>query len=557
MLRPILDLGIFFSRHTFLTFALGLALWRVLSTPRLSRVRARLGLTTYTRGWMRSGAIVLLGLFLAIGVWYQQLDGFAGEVEPLVSSVSWLLQEGAPLYHGLDSPDRYSVLYGPSVFLTNGLFLELLGPSLYSAKVASFLAGLGSLFLICGALARPGKSTVAVGVSGLAVLLYWSQGFAVYLVRPDALLLFAVAMAMFCAARVRVGLAVVAMGVLLGFGANLKIHAFLYFMPAFGILAGRARWPALLQALVLGGVVTLAPFLLYPQISLTNYLDWLRNAMAHGVDLGSDLGCVQYGSLLVLPLVVALIWHPHRRNWILRHRGVLWLTALAMVGTYFFAAKPGAGVVHYLPFVPVTLYLAGLVASEVSLDSIRDRPRVYTGLIPAMMLAVLVTGGVHVYRSVKLVNWQVNQAPGLAADVQQIMDTYPDMKIAMACGGENSKFRATWVRPLLVYRDNPLFIDPIAVMDNCLAGRPMPEMTYTEMGSGRVAVWLVPRDAEPFAKENWYPPHDQIFDQRFQAEFHSHYTPRTRSRYFDLWFWNGLPEEMSDELIYAAREPGP
>ncbi len=562
MLRPFLDLGILFSQHFYLTFASGLLLWLVLATGWRARGHRRHILLRLGPGLIRGLVLCLLVLFLAIGLWYLQLDGFAGEVEPLISSVSWLVQEGAPLYHDLDSPERYSVLYGPSVFLTNGLFLQLLGPSLFSAKIASFLAGIGSLLLLFATLARRKPATVAWGMTGLAVLYYWSQGFAVYLVRPDALLLFAVSLALFCAVRVRVGLALVAVGVLLGFGLNLKCHAILYFLPVFAVLGQRVRKIQLGQAFGIGLLVTLLPFALHPQVSLPNYLGWLQNAMGHGLEVGSTTSTARFAIFLILPLVTVLMLHNQPRTWLRQAR---WTIGSMLVGlglTFIIAAKPGAGIVHFLPFVPLTLYLTGLVAFEVETPRYTDsffaegRARLSGAVVPAMVMAVLMAGGVHAYRAVKLINWQVNQVPGLAQDVQQIMDTYPDMEIAMACGGEASKFRATWVRPLLVYRDNPLFIDPIAVMDCRLAGRAMPELTYRAMASGKVGVWLVPRGARPFDKVNWYPPHEKIFDERFQAEFESHYTARAQSRYFDLWFWNGLPAEMGDYPVFAGLDVG-
>ena len=68
-----------------------------------------------------------------------------------------------------------------------------------SAKAASLLGVLGSLVFLYAALARPSRDLVALGITALGVLFYWTQGFAVYLVRPDSLLLFAVGFGLFAA----------------------------------------------------------------------------------------------------------------------------------------------------------------------------------------------------------------------------------------------------------------------------------------------------------------------------------------------------------------------
>jgi hypothetical protein len=144
-----------------------------------------------------------------------------------------------------------------------------------------------------------------------------------------------------------------------------------------------------------------------------------------------------------------------------------------------------------------------------------------------------------VYRAVRLVDWQVAEAPDLAADVRGIMDRYPDISIGMACGGEDNSFRCTWLRPLLVFANNPLLVEPIAVMESQLNGKEIPQETYKALEDGVVAMWLVPRNEQPFAKLNWYAPHEPVFSERFIKHFESLYSVRDHSQYFDLWFWNG------------------
>ncbi len=50
----------------------------------------------------------------------------------------------------------------------------------------------------------------------------------------------------------------------------------------------------------------------------------------------------------------------------------------------------------------------------------------------------------------------------------------------------------------------------------------------------------MPRGQEPFRKFNWYAPHRPIFPDDFVKHFEENYSPRAQTRYFDLWFWNGL-----------------
>jgi len=540
------DSFIFFAKHMVLAFVVFAALWAGLdrwgpSHRGLDRLSPVFG-----RRLAVVMSLVVLVIFALIGGWYLTLDGFAGEVEPVVSSLSWLVQNGHPLYHEIEAAQRYSVLYGPSVFLTNGLFLQVLGPSLFSAKLASFFGVLGCLFLFHAALTRSSRDWVALLVTSLAALYFWSQGFAVYLVRPDALLLFSVGLALFTAVKTRRVIALVTVAVMLGFAVNLKVHAVVYFFPVLAILGDRFGWRRVLLTVAGSVVVILAPFVLHPQVSALNYLEWLRNAIDHGLVTETVSATLQFAACLLLPLGALLLISPIRAQHVKRHRVVLASLAPTYVLTLILAAKPGAGLVHLLPLIPTTLYLVGVILRDlVDLHPWvpASHPRFsLRGILVALFLAALLSGTVNVYRAVRLVDWQVQQAPNLAGDIRGIMEQYPDLTLGMACGGENNSFFCTWLRPLLVFANHPLVLEPIAVMECQLTGKEMPQEIYQALENGVVSLWLVPRDKQPFAKLNWYPPHDPVFSERFIKHFESLYSRRGQSLYFDLWFWNGLEQ---------------
>jgi hypothetical protein len=546
MIRPILDFFIFFSRHVILAFLVLMILWAVLerytSVPRLL---ARISPCSRCRLCSIIG-LGVLAVFVVIGGWYLGLDGFAGEVEPVVSSLSWLVQNGEPLYHDFDSPQRYSVLYGPSVFLTNGLFLDVLGPSLTSAKIASLLGVLGALLFFYASLAEAGRRWVALVMTGLAALYLWSQGFAAYLVRPDALLLFAIGLALYAAARSSRLVALVAFAVMFGFAVNLKVHAVVYFIPVAAILFNRFGWWPLVASGLGSAVVIVAPFALYPQVSAENYLAWLKNAMDQGLGNHSLADTLQFSAFLILPLAVLLFVAPRREALVRKYALYLGSLVPAFFLTLVLAEKPGAGLVHLLPLVPSTLYFAGLILGDL-VQGARLNP-VFNGdpwrrsAVVAVALTVIFTGSVNAYRAVRLVDWQVDQAPDLSADVKGILGQFPDLTIGMACGGEDASFRNTWLRPLLVFADQPLLVEPVSVMDCRLTGMEMPPETYQALQDGLVALWLVPRNEKPFSKTNWYAPHGPLFSDRFIAHFESLYTRRGHSKYFDLWLWNGMDQ---------------
>ncbi len=560
MERLLFDLFIYFARHMVLTFFAVIALWVLLFRfGTLQRTINSISPTAWRRG-ITAFSIVIVVVFVGIGGWYLSQDGFAGEVEPLVSSLSWLVQSGEPLYHDLESAQRYSVLYGPSVFLTNGMFLKVLGPSLFSAKLASILGVLGCLVFFYAALARSSRDWVALSLTSLAALYFWSQGFAVYLVRPDALLLFAVGLTLYAAVRTGRLIALVTLAVMLGFAVNLKVHAVVYFLPIFPLFAKRFGWRTLVPALAGACLIIAAPFIFHPQVSAANYLAWLRNAMGHGLVpdyLGATLS---FSAYMLLPVGVLLFLSPVRASQLKEHFAVFAGLIISLVLTLVLAAKPGAGLVHLLPLVPSTLYIAGMLLYEImevgAWSPIPPMVGIRQGAVAAVLMTALLSGSVNVYRAVSLVDWQLEQAPNLASDVREVMDQFPELSMAMACGGENASFRYTWLSPLLVFANNPLLVEPISVMDCRLTGKIMPPETYRALEQGIIDLWLVPRNQEPFDKMSWYEPHDPVFSARFRKHFESLYTRVGHSRYFDLWIWDGLDQSIQKRVVGAEDDLG-
>ncbi len=535
-LRDFLDTVIFLARNLVVAFAVFYALaWVIGKRLPLSR-------------WAWKGpqtwavSVGLLAVYAGIAAWYVGLEGFSAEVEPMVSTLSWLVSHGRPLYTPFDAAEQYSVLYGPSVFLTNGLFLRVLGPSLVAVKLASALGAVGSLLLLYAALARRGRDTLAVALTTGAAMYFWAQGFSVYAVRPDALMVFALALGLYGAARLRPALAVALVAVTAGFAVNLKVHGALYFVPVLALLASRHGRRCVVAAVVGSAMVTALPFVLNPQVSLVNYLSWLASATRHGLTtefLALDLG---YTAALVLPLagLVALTgWRRWRGT---PEQALLLSLGAVMPAVLVLASKPGAGMVHLMPLALPTIYTLGRLVMRLQDEGFDWHQRTRAAAAVAFGLSLLLAGSVNAYRAVRLLDWEVAQVPDVAMDVRGIMARHPGKTIAMACGGENNAFLSTWPRPLLAFGDNPVLIDPVSVMDASLSGHQLAPSTYEAISDGAIQVWLVPKGQEPFRKANWYAPHSPIFTDDFVHHFEKWYAPREQSRYFDLWYWKGVPE---------------
>lgn len=550
-LRAFLDIVIFLARNLVVAFAVFYVLaWVASRRLPLSRLAWR-GPQTW------AVSLALLIVYTGIAAWYVSLEGFSGEVEPMVSTLSWLVGHGRPLYTQFDAAEQYSVLYGPSVFLTNGLFLRVLGPSLAVVKLASALAAIGSLLLLYASLARRGRDTLAVGLTAGAAMYFWAQGFSVYAVRPDALMVCALALGLYGAARLRPLFAVAAVAVTAGFAVNLKIHGALYFVPVLALLASRHGHRSVWVAAAGAALVTALPFVFNPQVSFANYLTWLQSATRHGLTtefLALDLG---YCAALVLPLAGVLLLGGWRRWRATPEQSLLLSLFAVMPAVLVMASKPGAGMVHLMPLALPTVYILGRLLMRLQEEGFDWHQRTRGAAAVAFGLALLLAGSVNAYRAVRLLDWEVAQVPDVAGDVRGIMARHEGLTMAMACGGENKAFLSTWPRPLLAFGDNPVLIDPVSVMDASLSGHDLGPSTYEAISDGAIQVWLVPKGQEPFRKANWYAPHTPVFPDAFVHHFEKWYAPREQTRYFDLWYWKGLPDVAAGDVTKGGVDkPG-
>src|ERR1017187_3084468 len=79
--------------------------------------------------------LVFLVSYLLIVFCNVAYPGYLEHVEPSIASVSYIVLRGAPLYHGMDSAQRYAFPYGPMGFLPYSLALRFLGAQILSLKL--------------------------------------------------------------------------------------------------------------------------------------------------------------------------------------------------------------------------------------------------------------------------------------------------------------------------------------------------------------------------------------------------------------------------------------
>jgi hypothetical protein len=473
--------------------------------------------------------------FAAFAVWYLWLLPFTDHVEPTIASVSWVVfSDHAPLYHALDHPARYSLLYGPMLYLLNGLSLRLLGPSVFAAKFCGVGAALASQALILVLTSRRGglrAGVLVTGASSLWLLFFQESSF---WARGDPLILLCVAAGLLIGTRPPTPTTAIACGALLGLSVNIKIHAALYFLPMLTLLAVRGgRWP-LSVCMAAAGIAGVLPFLV-PTVSLKEYFVWLRIASTHGFDWNSMLLTTEYAVYWLAPLL-ALAAAPATASKAERsereaehvYLGALLIALLLIV---IVAGTPGAGPHHLIPMIPVVAFYVAPCLRGIGTKSLRER------LIASALVAVLVTAFAVAIPQVgsRVKRLRLLDAPAVTREVSAIMARYPGRTICMGYGTQ-ADYVLTFFRAPLVWARNPYLIDAASVMDMKLGGLSIPNSTYVALARCEVDIWLIPRGARPFSMRTSYEPYPPLFEESFQRAFLETHALRERGRFFDLWF---------------------
>jgi hypothetical protein len=480
--------------------------------------------------WLAIGAIAV---YVAIDIWYLCQEQYYDYAEPTVAAVGWLFNVGRPIYHDFDSAERYSHMYGPMAFMIPGWVMAILGPSITTSKIAGAIAGLISLGAVYRLMRSATGMRTALSLTGLFAVLCLIFRNLSFWIRPDSFQLTAAAVALLAAAIARKSVAAVTLGVATGVLVNLKLTGPLYALPAFAVLMTRCGIPTVAAAAVTSVLVAVAPFALFSNVSLTNYLMWVRVSADNGLGFWTLRQNIEWALFLIAPLSTTLVAHTHGdraalRRWLLAGLGI----AMALV--VLAASKPGAGPYHLLPFIPAILYGVALGYDEAKRSDQYHIVRV--GSAAFAIAAALVAFGQITYFF-----WGATLTRGkeLAADIQRFAAAHPAATIAMGYTARDEPF--TLPRPILVFRDGSYLLDAPAIQEYQMSGLALPDATVRAITECRVDIWLFAKSAEPFSTPNKYPSSRfvPLFPDVFRSAFFNAYEHVSDTQYFQVWSCRG------------------
>jgi hypothetical protein len=472
-------------------------------------------------------AISSLTAFTAIAVWYTSVPQFSDDAEPTMTAVGWLFHVGRPIYHALDSAERYSHIYGPVTFIVQGLVLGWLGPSIVLSKSVGSAAALGSLAVVYATVRRHASAKRAIVLTGgmaLALLCFRQYSF---WTRPDPLELFCVSVALLMATARSELASAIGVGIASGLMWNLKFTGPLYTLPIFVVMFWRHRPWATIAAGIIGALVTVAPFVAFDNVSFTQYVSWIRLSADTGLELALLRQDLEWAAFLCLPLFISLYAVPPEQ----RRRNLEWgtivgslLLAVALISIA--GAKVGGGPYHLFPFLPILTYLTALHLENPGV--VHPQARALPLATLAVLLVAAALGGAQQVRLFRMMRPRTERHE--AADIQRFAEGHTGV-IDMGYGVTEWM---TLERPILVFRSNSYLLDQPAVGQYQLGGLPLPRATIEAVRSCRVAYWLIPKGEQPFMGRSEVTS-ALLYSDEFRAVFHETYRAVGSTDYYDVW----------------------
>jgi hypothetical protein len=491
-------------------------------------------------------ASAALAAFIVIAAWYANDQRYYDFAEPTMPAVAWMFETGKPLYPPPDAPERYAHIYGPMAFVPLAAAMRVFGTDLRVTKWVGAGAGIASLVLLFWILNAQAGARLAAVFTGYCALVLLVFRNAAFWMRPDSLELLCSAIGLFAAQR-RSRVSWLALGLSAGVLWNLKFTGPLYSLPIFVLFLEQTNRRDLLLATLTAALTMVLPFVLCPNLSFHDYRTWILLSGSKGIVWPTLRQNIEWALYLVAPLFVALrvtsrptyakaAARPlrsasrdggHPLTTLSPRVAVSLVVALAAVAVL--ASKPGAGPYHLLPFLPVIVFLTGLQIHHLCTDA-ADRTILFSG-VSFTVVAVLIA---LAQQASFISTVRQLDAVGPIADVTRFLDQHRDSVVQM---GYSSDERATFVRPLIVFRSRLYLLDQPAIQEHQLAGIEIPPATMDAVRSCVVTYWLIPKDGEPFSAINRYPmTHGRaLFGGDFRRVFLETYRRTGSTEHFDVW----------------------
>ncbi|MEZ0297102.1 MAG: hypothetical protein ACAI35_11665 [Candidatus Methylacidiphilales bacterium] len=481
--------------------------------------------TPRTDFWLTLILAPFAATLVCLIVLYTITPAYRDHLEPtmVVLSQQWLA--GYPLYHSPDSPYLYSMLYGPVPTLWMAAILQICPNPIVASKLAIFIPSLLSLAMLCSVFVKKAGWQVAIMSLGICSVGLMHSGIIAFSVRADSPMWLASSLAIFALYSRNITVGSILIGTAMAIAIGSKLHGVLYIMPVAVVWFTRNGWRQILVTGTVAAFLCIIPFLMHG-ISISGYMQWLKLAMKHGLQLSLMIDCLTALLLLMIPAVAAILaskGNPDRENAIFSI-SILVCALIVCIP----ASKAGAGPNHLLPFAPYAGYMFCIVMAS---------PREWPGrhwLISSLIGILWLTIAIIETLYAGFICVRIAQSPvvQVGEELQVILQRYPARQMQMGVGG-NWTYETTFSCPLLYAAGGPRVLDPGSFMDmqeSGLSDAPL----VNSLRNQSFRYWLIPKGAAPFTSINWYTNRD-LFSNSVRETFSTHYQKTETTRFFDIY----------------------
>jgi hypothetical protein len=509
--------------------------WKFEKVRRISSSTALVG----TAAALAVLTIVTYGVTI---IFYLLYPNYLDHMEPLVASISWEWMHGHVLYPNWTTGDAWISIFGPLLFLINGLPL-LLGPSIFSTKLVGVLFLTLALIAILIAL----KQTTGSNLRSLVLLASLVGLFEIfpgypstyqypyyqlpYWNRPEPFLITTSVLALVVIAwKPPPLLAGISIGVLAGLATGLKLHSFIYLIPAAALTVTRIKSlrGQFVVAIISGIVAAIFALLFYLAngVSIVGYLRFLRVAFQEHWSGFRFIENVQAFFVLTAALVVPWIWRKqtfeYSERWFFAG---LFISAATIV---VIGAKVGAGSYYLLPLVPAFIYGIAIGCPRSATEA--------GGITALISIAIFLAYGPNLWFDMQTAKYLYQvKAPeegDKIAELQNYISSYSDAQIGIS---DDEHYPSYYYQVLSVWNGHPLRVSFTAWMDLAYVGV---DEKYITRFVERCAVktWILPV-GNPFMQTNWYN-NLPIVTDNFRRIFFANYRQIELGNAYQVWRCN-------------------
>lgn len=462
---------------------------------------------------VKLGVIITFTMLLITTIGYMFYPSYGDHVEATVATLGAIFLSGGQVYPKIPDPTLHAMMYGPGLYALQALAQSIGLPIIEASKVPGILALGSSILLLFKIIKNNVARSYLLLIVPFGIYLFWT--------RADPFFLLVVVVSLYISNRSHSLAAVIILGCLAGFASSLKIHAGLYV-----VAVTATAWPMKDVSLskvtgFLIGVMVLTTITFMPEpVSFPNYVVIINLASKHGLLLRNFLESCFYLLGMSLPTIFVLISNSGLRNkYLIR---LVYLLILELVVAAI-GSKPGSGVHHLMPFIPMNAYLLERV-----LDSDRTN-KVLPESLKYGALALCIAGLIQSMTILSSIKDSYVKATEMRSEVETLVSDYSEVILGIT---DNETYDYTFFSPVL-QKNGFQQIDYASYMDLNFSGV-SDEIFALALASCRYRYVALPKMGEPFSMLNSFTSRP-LFSDNVRAQFAKHFQKTVEKKYYDIY----------------------